>query len=95
MAQKLFSTERKVKGERERELSFGIKINVRGGGGGGSELGKGRVQVPNIFGDEWKNRSTLGKNPLVGRRQNPINVEKSPFITVHLVTDSFVKSVFH
>ena len=56
MAQKLFSTERKVKGERERELSFGIKINVRGGGGG----------VPNLEKEEFKFQTSLGMNGKTG-----------------------------
>ena len=56
-------------GGEERALEYGFM----GGGGGGfllffrSYLGKGRrLQIPNIPGDEWENRSTLGKNPLVG-----------------------------
>ena len=40
-----------------------------------SELAKRRrLPVPNIPGDEWENRSTRGKNPLVGRRENPTDI---------------------
>ena len=37
----------------------------------GSDLGNGRrLPIPNIPGDEWKNQSTRGKNPLVGCSAN-------------------------
>jgi len=32
-------------------------------------LEKEKLPVPNIPWDEWENRSTRGKNPLVGRRE--------------------------
>ena len=63
-------------------MTFEIRINrkkekdtnKKKRGGGGSNLGNGRFPFPNIPGDEWENRSARGKNPLVGRRENPTDI---------------------
>ena len=60
-------------------LSIEIWIHEGGGGGGEekekkieSDLGKGRrLQIPNIPGDEWENRSTLGKKTISRMKCKP------------------------
>ena len=55
--------------DRERE-SFGIRINGKEErkGGGGVDLGKERLSVPNIPGDEWENQDSPEKKPRLVRR---------------------------
>ena len=55
---------------------MGEKLREREVGGGNVRpwKKKKRIPVPNIPGNEWENRSTRGKNALVGRRENPTDI---------------------
>ena len=54
--------------DHSKELNFGIRID-----GVRPCKRKKKLLVPNTPGDKWKNQSTRGKTPSVGRRESPVD----------------------